>query len=348
MYSLATVLPFVVCLVWSVIGLLDYKKADPAKHTLFIFSVAATLLYFCHYLHFNGLNTRFSEGIYFLCNMSVYPLYAMYVERLTRRQVSFWRRDVWWIIPAVLFCIAVFLFGAEAVQGVNKWVFPLISIGAVVYATLLLLAFRKRVDNYYANPENKRLDPIMVLLILQLVTLLVSFIVNLAGRDSFMGKEMLLIPSVAFSVLLFGIFYVGGKTDFPSEEVQQGEDIAPSASLNENQRQQLMQKIEQQMLDNELFRTKGLTISDLAEAVGSNRTYVSSCINQCAGMSFSEYVNGARVRYVLSLVGSQPDLPVSELADKAGFNDRTTFYRSFKKATGMSPSEYAAAKNAGG
>lgn len=348
MYSLATVLPFVVCLVWSVIGLLDYKKADPAKHTLFIFSVAATLLYFCHYLHFNGLNTRFSEGIYFLCNMSVYPLYAMYVERLTHKRLSFWLRDAWWFIPALLFCMATFIWGGDAVQGVNKWVFPIVSIAAILYATRLLLLFRKRVDNYYSNPEEKRLDPVLVLLILQLVTLVVSFIVNLAGRDSFMGNEMLLIPSVAFSVLLFGIFYVGGKTAFPSEEVQQGEDIAPPASLNENQRQQLMQKIEQQMLDNELFRTKGLTISDLAVAVGSNRTYVSSCINQCAGMSFSEYVNGARVRYVLSLVVSQPDLPVSELADKAGFNDRTTFYRSFKKATGMSPSEYAAAKNAGG
>jgi AraC-like DNA-binding protein len=348
MYSLATVLPFVVCLVWSVIGLLDYKKADPAKHTLFVFSVTATLLYFCHYLHFNGLNTRFSEGIYFLCNMSVYPLYAMYVERLTHKRLSFWLRDAWWFIPALLFCVATIIWGGDAVQGVNKWVFPIVSIAAILYATRLLLLFRKRVDNYYSNPEEKRLDPVLVLLFLQLVTLVASFIVNLAGRDSFMGEEMLLIPSVIFSVLLFGIFYVGGNTDFTSEEVQQSEDIAPSASLNENQRQQLMQKIEQQMLDKELFRTKGLTISDLAEAVGSNRTYVSSCINQCAGMSFSEYVNGARVRYVLSLVVSQPDLPVSELADKAGFNDRTTFYRSFKKATGMSPSEYAAAKNAGG
>ena len=72
-----------VCLVWTTIFLLEYRKSDPARRALTVFGIAATLLYFCHYLHFNGLQSVYSESMYYLCNLSVYPLYSLYVKCLT-------------------------------------------------------------------------------------------------------------------------------------------------------------------------------------------------------------------------------------------------------------------------
>ena len=85
-----------------------------------------------------------------------------------------------------------------------------------------------------------------------------------------------------------------------------------------------------------------MKISDLSEAVGSNRTYVSAAINKMAGVSFSDYVNRYRVRYALELMRNDRNLQMNDIAEKAGFIDRVSFYRCFKRSTGKSPSEWIA------
>lgn len=330
-----------VCLFWTVFGLLEMRRSDVAKRSLIVFGALTTLLYGCHYLHFNGFQTLFIESLYYLCNLSVYPLYLLYVHRLVHQEPSFWRREVWWFIPAVLVFV-LSLSGHLHQASLVQWLFPLVSVLATADASISLIQFRKGVKEYYANPQGKQLSPVLVLLALQLVTLFASFVFNLAGRDSFAGEISLLVPSLVFGSLLYSIFYVGGKTEIPVPEVQIPASAPPEGKedISNQQRIRLLEQIEQQMQQEEIFRSQGLTIADLASAVGSNRTYVSSCINTMYGMSFSSYVNRYRILYAQKrmLEGAAPTL--SEIADEAGFADRTSFYRSFKKETGQTPSEW--------
>jgi len=340
MYTLATTLPFMVCLVWTAILLVQIKEADRAHRALAVFGVAATLLYFCHYLHFNGMQSSFSEALYYLCNLSVYPLFALYVKCLTGKEAP---RPVYvlWFIPAV----AVFVSSLFLDLGLlPQYLFGIVSVASSIVAAQELFRFRSSVNNYYSNPAGKRLDPLLILLVLLLVTAMFSFTVNFLGRDNFTGSERLMIPAVGFSVLLFFIFYFGEKTELPVEDVRV-ESSSETVDMGDGaSRAALMEKIRIQMQDQQLFRSKGLTITELAEAVGSNRTYVSVCINQLGKQSFSDYINSWRIRYARLLMEEKPPLPLSEVADRAGFQDRVSFYRSFKKVTGMSPSEWLAAK----
>lgn len=345
MYYLATVLPFLVCLFWTVIGLLDYHWADVAKRALTFFGVTATFLYLCHYLHFNGLQSVFSESVYYLCNLSVYPLYMVYVHRLTYRHPHFWRREAPWFVPALtLFVLS--LCGVPSLQHIAQWLFPLVSLSAMVDATFCLVRFRKGVDEYYANPGDKRLDPILTLLSLQLVTLCLSVLVNIMGRDAFQDDASLIVPSALFSSLLFCIFYIGGRTTLPVPEVQYTHAEPENESINEQQKLQLMERIESQMRERQLFLTKGLTVADLSSIVGSNRTYVSHCINQYRQMSFSNYVNGFRVEYAQRLMLEDGSRTLTEIADLSGFMDRSSFYRGFKRATGENPTAWLEAHKA--
>ena len=344
MYSLATAMPFMVCLTWTIILGLKYRQNDRGRKTLAFFGAVASLLYFCHYLHFNGLETRFSEGLYFLCNLSVYPLYAVYILCLTGKKAPS-GVSVLWFVPALL-VFAVSLGGSirehPAFQLTEQVLFALVSLSATFAAGLQLLRFRARVDNYYSNPEEKRLDPIAVLLILLFTTAVASFVVNILGRDHFMATDRLILPATLFSALLFAVFYVGEHTELPAEDVRTEEKEEETA--DEPAREALMEKIHQQMEQQQLFRAKGLTVADLAEAVGSNRTYVSACINHLAGQSFSDFVNKWRIEYAQKLMKSEAHLTITEVADRAGFTDRTTFYRSFKKIAGMGPTEWLQVK----
>ena len=340
MYSLATALPFVVCLTWTIILGLKYRQNDRGRRALTLFGVMASLLYFCHYLHFNGMESTIAEGLYFLCNLSVYPLYTIYILCLTSKKAPSSANLLWFVPAVIVFSVSVsgIIREYNVFLLIEQVLFALVSLSATVVAEIHLFRFRVRVNNYYSNPKKKRLNPIAVLVILLFATSVASIVVNFLGRDHFMATERLIIPATLFSVLLFAVFFIGENTELPADEVRTEEREEETA--DDSAREALMEKIHQQMEQEQLFRFKGLTVAELAETVGSNRTYVSACINHLAGQSFSDFVNKWRIEYAMELMKNDANLTITEVADRAGFTDRTTFYRSFKKMTGKGPTEW--------
>ena len=338
MFTLFSVLPFAVCLVWTVTLLLEYRKNSLPLRALTVFGLDASLLYLCHFLHFNQLGSPVWESIYYLCNLSVFPMYGLYVKQLTSGEALKWKNYALWLLPALL----VFLWSLSGVSSpglvlqVVRGLFFLVSLLSALLAARDLSRYRKRVDNFYSDPEGKRLNPVLAMLCVLLSTLLCSVLANAIGRSSFEHSSLLWIPSSLFSVLLYCVFFTGTRTRSEAGKIQE----TPAPDKSEETLRLLMEKIQDQVVTQELFRRKGLTINDLAEAVCSNRTYVSQCINQFCGMSFSEYVNRERVRYATRLLDEHPETSLTDTADLSGFNERTSFYRNFKKFAGVSPGEY--------
>ena len=99
---------------------------------------------------------------------------------------------------------------------------------------------------------------------------------------------------------------------------------------------ELMQCMEQ----DKLYLDPKLTLADVANAVGTNRTYLSDYINRRLGTTFYEYVNAYRVREAAALLLSEPSMPLSEVADRCGFGSLSTFRRSFAKGMKLTPMEY--------
>lgn len=104
----------------------------------------------------------------------------------------------------------------------------------------------------------------------------------------------------------------------------------------------LMKRIISKMEEEKVFLRKGLTISDLAEELHSNKTYISLILNRRRGVSFSIFVNSYRVDYAKRLMKGNPSMLISEVADAAGFTDESSFFRNFKQITGQTPAAWRA------
>ena len=98
------------------------------------------------------------------------------------------------------------------------------------------------------------------------------------------------------------------------------------------------------MEQEECFRRKGLGVTDIATQLGTNTKYISNCINASTGGSFTDYVNGYRIRYAQRLLREQPGIRLSEVSEAAGFTSESAFYRNFKTITGRTPAEWLADK----
>lgn len=95
---------------------------------------------------------------------------------------------------------------------------------------------------------------------------------------------------------------------------------------------------------NGLYKKADLTLDDVAKAVLSNRTYVSSAISTHAEMSFKTYVNFHRINEARRLLHQSKFAGSGQaLAEAVGFTARSSFYRAFDQFVGMSPMRYAQA-----
>ena len=103
---------------------------------------------------------------------------------------------------------------------------------------------------------------------------------------------------------------------------------------------QLMQHINDVMESQKLYKNSELKLSDLANAVGSNRRAVSDCINSQVGCSFNQYVNTFRTEHAKRIIRQYPDRKLSDIFLEAGFANETSFFRTFKALTGMTPKEW--------
>ena len=83
----------------------------------------------------------------------------------------------------------------------------------------------------------------------------------------------------------------------------------------------------------------GLSVDSFAQAMGMSRSAFYLNMKRVFGVTPNTFIQDARIEQAKRLLAGHED-NVSEVAYKCGFSDPKYFSRCFKKATGMSPSEY--------
>jgi len=349
LYILFSFLPFMVCLVWLAIFAAGFlRNTRPLKFMTF-FALACTVLYFCHAWFFMAEEWEFGviDSLYLFCQLSVYPLFYCYVTILTKDE-PFSCRVPLMLLPALILAVAAYITGGnDTVLTIGKVVFAIEVIVVAVFGLRDLSRFDRQIKNYYSDTEGKTMTNTKILLIIFVSTSIFSAVANLLGRELFLHSPLLGIPSTAFSVLLFCIFFVSFRISFyardfrkeiqaEKQEYIQPEEVDPDYAALEARIASVMDK-------QQLFLVPGLKISDVATAVGSNRTYVSNAINNAAGVPFADYVNRRRVEYAkkrLSEQAPEDEKNISELATESGFASFPSFYRAFVKYVGESPTSW--------
>lgn len=82
-----------------------------------------------------------------------------------------------------------------------------------------------------------------------------------------------------------------------------------------------------------------LSLRDVAEAVHLSQSYLCSLFKKFTGSTIVEYTTGLRIAHAKTLL-EQQDLKLFVIAEQSGFDDANYFSTIFKKATGITPSEY--------
>lgn len=91
------------------------------------------------------------------------------------------------------------------------------------------------------------------------------------------------------------------------------------------------------------FKNKNLSLSSMAESLGTNTAYLSTVINANKNKNFNQYINELRIDYIIYKLRNDPQYlkyKISHLAEECGFSSHNTFTVAFSNFAGVSPSNF--------
>ena len=123
------------------------------------------------------------------------------------------------------------------------------------------------------------------------------------------------------------------------------EESAPKYQglLDQESKDRLFNQIKRVMDDMSIICKPDFSLQQLADQVGSNYKYVSQVLNECYGKSFKQVLNEQRVREACRMFNDTErygNLTIEAIAANLGFNSRSNFTVTFKRITGISPSDF--------
>ncbi len=198
-----------------------------------------------------------------------------------------------------------------------------------------------KMRNYFR--ENKHFYPLgvqiwfrnsLVILIIMFSLWFVAVLSNyyLTYEHPFTFDPFYQLLRFSVALLVYWIFYVG------IFKVILSRPYTKLSRSGVSEDEMILRRIEEE----ELFTDPYLNVETLTEKLDISTSHLRFLIKNKYNRSFSEYINYLRVEKAKKLL-SDPDYQhytLQAVGEDAGFNSRSTFYRCFKKITGLTPKAF--------
>ncbi len=146
----------------------------------------------------------------------------------------------------------------------------------------------------------------------------------------------LVIYIISFSIMRKSIFFH-----------QINEKILPQkkyekSSLSSEMEEHILKKLIDFMETEKSFQNSSFSLPELAKTLSVSPHHLSQILNENLGKNFFEFIAEYRIKEAKKILSSKENnhLKIEEVAEKVGYNSKSSFNTSFKKITGTTPSEF--------
>lgn len=247
-----------------------------------------------------------------------------------------------------------------------------------IFIFIRVRSYQKQLDITHTNPITSNLRWVMYLCIALIVISAPLILESLEAPSSWMVYAVLSVINVAF-IYVIGMMglrqqYVElegigdeehGYTldiDYVEDTVHHQSNAHPSLPASaadaievpktivsaiempkENTLElKLFERIDQKIIENELFLDSELTLFKVSRAVGIQSRRMSEIIHSETGTYFKAYINEKRLAFAKSMLlnPKYQEYTMEAIAYDSGFHTKSTFFSLFKSTEGLTPAQY--------
>ena len=238
------------------------------------------------------------------------------------------KRPVWpafaTMIPFVVLGVLHILFPEGPFLDIATIYILSIYVLFSVYMVFAVRQYGRWLNDNYADLENKK---VWLSQTLSLSCLLLFILYILVDANTIYLLHV--IELVLFGLLLWRV-----------ETLPTLEGTSNSSSLiSNNDLAQIEQLLNEHCVATQLYLQHDLTLLQLAQAVGTNRFYLSQYFSR-QGTTYNAYINDLRINHFMRLyreaAAAQQSITAQQLASDSGYRSYSTFGLAFKQRTGQS------------
>jgi len=325
--------------------------------TVFVFILYSTDFY-TKYVHLYAVLDVFA--------LMFFPLMFLYLRNYLYRDIKNPGRQFFHFLPAILYLLVLmpfFLQSGDAKlkmfeEGFPLWyriaqsVFNIIIILQGIFYSIFCLReihrfqyFRKKHLSQFQLATLRWLRMFVLINVVLWMFGTTGAILDLLGIRLFIDLFKIFYAGLSLFTIILAIFTIKRPELFSESEdiinlVRHNKTSGPKTSSDQNKEdfEVLSQFIERE----KPYLKNDLKMQDLVESTGITYKRISEVFNKNFNKTFYEVMNEYRLEEAKVLInkGFHRDYTISHLAEKAGFNSKTTFNRIFKKYTNQTPSDY--------
>lgn len=200
--------------------------------------------------------------------------------------------------------------------------------------------------------ERHRVQTIITLVAVLVVAIVVFFLLLLFNKNRQLRRKNMVLYRRARGLINQGdpIEVLDEETALPCDDnddtptaAAHGDKEPKTHSLSNEEMQALSQRIKTVMDDTATICSPDFSAKRLAELASAKQRDVSTVIKVMYRSNFNRLLNEYRIKEAMRRIGEESsygNLTIEGLANSVGIKSRTTFITSFKRVTGLTPSEY--------
>lgn len=274
------------------------------------------------------------------------PIYGFILVELCRPG---WTKTRWMVMTEVPFVVMSLLYvlTQNHLFYMLLWLLSLAyGLWCIVWVVHDLPRYHRWLKNEYSYQESINLHWLIGVTLLFFIILCI-WVVDCIYPSTLIDTIYTLSSLVGWMVVCYFI----NRQELVIKEVidslptETAEPLAPAAADGEteesdNERIKLLsEQLEKLFTVDKVYLEPRLRLVDLAQKLGTNRTYLSNFFNKERQTTFYEFVNGYRISHSEKLL-TTTDYTLDVVAELSGFNSLSTFRRAFSVKNNCSPQEY--------
>ena len=249
------------------------------------------------------------------------------------------RRPVWpalvTMIPFVALCGAVMAFPSKLFEQITVAYLVLLGLLFTVHMIFAIRQYGRWLNDNYADLENKKVWLCQaVALGCMLLFVLYVFAVDMVSIWFLRITELVLVGLLLWRVETLPL--LAQNTAEPSPNPQH---LTPTSTISTIDLEQIDRLLKEHCVATQLYLQHELSLQDLAQAIGTNRSYLSQYFSR-KSITYNTYINNLRIDYFIKryqeLTAARQAVVAQELAYESGFSSYRTFSRAFTQRMGQS------------